>query len=126
MRSVARDRTSTPVSALPRRLGFRSEEAKGSGSLEYLRHRREGNRRRAVRYSSRGVPPIMRPVSRTERPEGIRMAKRTPIAVTKTAAPEQIREALQLGVADLGESRVQMLAQRAGQVNEFHQRRVAH
>ena len=56
-------------------------------------------------------------------------AKREPgevtlVAVTKTAAPEQIREILQLGVADLGESRVQQLTQRAGQVNEFHQRRV--
>jgi PLP dependent protein len=46
----------------------------------------------------------------------------TLVAVTKTAAPEQIREILQLGVADLGESRVQVLAQRASQVNEFHQR----
>jgi pyridoxal phosphate enzyme (YggS family) len=50
----------------------------------------------------------------------------TLIAVTKTAAPEQIREILQLGVGDLGESRVQQLVQRAGQLNEFHQRRVAH
>ncbi len=46
----------------------------------------------------------------------------TLVAVTKTAAPEQIREILQLGVADLGESRVQVLAQRAAQINEFHQR----
>ena len=50
----------------------------------------------------------------------------TLIAVTKTAAPEQIREILQLGVSDLGESRVQVLTQRAGQVNEFHQRQRAH
>ncbi len=58
-------------------------------------------------------------------------AKRDPseitlIAVTKTAAPEQIREILQLGVSDLGESRVQVLTQRAAQVNEFLQRRLAH
>jgi pyridoxal phosphate enzyme (YggS family) len=58
-------------------------------------------------------------------------AKREPtevtlIAVTKTAAPEQIREILQLGVADLGESRVQVLTQRGAQVNEFVQRRHAH
>jgi len=58
-------------------------------------------------------------------------AKRDPseitlLAVTKTAAPEQIREILQLGVADLGESRVQILTQRAAQVNEFFSRRVAH
>ena len=58
-------------------------------------------------------------------------AKRDPgeitlIAVTKTAAPEQIREILQLGVADLGESRVQVLTQRAAQLNEFFQRRAIH
>src|SRR3954451_7571937 len=55
-------------------------------------------------------------------------AKREPgevtlVAVTKTAAPEQIREVLQLGVADLGESRVQVLTQRAAQLNEFLSRR---
>src|SRR5215217_3803859 len=55
-------------------------------------------------------------------------AKRDPsevtlIAVTKTAAPEQIREILQLGVGDLGENRVQQLTQRAAQLNEFHSRR---
>lgn len=50
----------------------------------------------------------------------------TLVAVTKTAAPEQIREIIQLGVGDLGESRVQVLAQRAAQVNEFFQRRAAH
>ena len=55
-------------------------------------------------------------------------AKREPsevtlIAVTKTAAPEQIREILQLGVGDLGENRVQVLTQRAAQLNEFFQRR---
>jgi pyridoxal phosphate enzyme (YggS family) len=57
-------------------------------------------------------------------------AKRDPkevtlVAVTKTAAPEQIREMIQLGVGDLGESRVQVLAQRAVQMNEFYQRRAA-
>ena len=50
----------------------------------------------------------------------------TLIAVTKTAAPEQIREILQLGVGDLGESRVQVLQQRAAQVNEFFARQQAH
>src|SRR4051812_39831257 len=49
----------------------------------------------------------------------------TLIAVTKTAAPEQVREILQLGVGDLGESRVQVLTQRAAQVNEFFQRQQA-
>jgi len=58
-------------------------------------------------------------------------AKRDPsevtlIAVTKTAAPEQIREILQLGIGDLGESRVQVLQQRAAQVNEFFARQKAH
>ena len=58
-------------------------------------------------------------------------AKRDPaeitlVAVTKSAAPEQIREILQLGVSDLGESRVQVLAQRAAQLNEFVARRAAH
>lgn len=58
-------------------------------------------------------------------------AKRDPrqitlIAVTKTAAPEQIREIIQLGVGDLGESRVQILTQRAGQITEFYQRRAAY
>ena len=50
----------------------------------------------------------------------------TLVAVTKTAAPEQIREILQLGVGDLGESRVQVLQQRALQVNEFFARQKAH
>ena len=58
-------------------------------------------------------------------------AKREPsevtlIAVTKTAAPEQIREILSLGVGDLGESRVQMLQQRAAQTTEFYNRKMAH
>jgi len=55
-------------------------------------------------------------------------AKRDPsevtlIAVTKTAAPEHIREIIGLGVGDLGESRVQVLTQRAAQINEFFARR---
>src|SRR5437667_608360 len=50
----------------------------------------------------------------------------TLIAVTKTAAPEQIREILQLGVGDLGESRVQVLTQKIAQVNEFYARQKAH
>src|SRR5687768_11130382 len=58
-------------------------------------------------------------------------AKREPgevtlVAVTKSAAPEQIREILSLGVADLGESRVQVLSQRAGQLDEFLKRRQVH
>jgi pyridoxal phosphate enzyme (YggS family) len=46
----------------------------------------------------------------------------TLVAVTKYAPPEQIREIIKLGVGDLGEARVQQLAQRAGQFGEFHQR----
>ena len=58
-------------------------------------------------------------------------AKREPaevtlVAVTKTAGPEQIREILQLGVADLAENRVQQLTQRASQLNEFLTRRLQH
>ncbi len=49
----------------------------------------------------------------------------TLVAVTKSAAPEQIREIIQLGVGDLGESRVQALTQRAAQINEFYQRGMA-
>lgn len=56
-------------------------------------------------------------------------AKRDPsevtlVAVTKNAVPEQIREVIQLGVTDLGESRVQVLSQRGAQINEYFQRRV--
>ncbi len=47
----------------------------------------------------------------------------TLVAVTKNAAPEQIRQIIQLGVGDLGESRVQVLTQRAAQLNEFYQRK---
>ncbi|MCC6239061.1 MAG: YggS family pyridoxal phosphate-dependent enzyme [Phycisphaerales bacterium] len=47
------------------------------------------------------------------------------VAVTKYAAPEQIRELVQLGVTDLGENKVQQLAQRAPQINEFFARRQA-
>jgi pyridoxal phosphate enzyme (YggS family) len=50
----------------------------------------------------------------------------TLIAVTKTAAPEQMREIVQLGVSDLGESRVQIITQRIPQVNEFLARQRTH
>ena len=50
----------------------------------------------------------------------------TLVAVTKTAAPEQIREIVQLGVTELGESRVQVLTQRAAQMTEHLQRRMTH
>lgn len=41
------------------------------------------------------------------------------VAVTKYAAPEQIRHLLELGHADLGESRVQQLQQRVAMTEEF-------
>ena len=47
------------------------------------------------------------------------------VAVTKYAAPEQVREILKLGVGDLGENKVQQLVQRAGQFGEFHGRALA-
>jgi pyridoxal phosphate enzyme (YggS family) len=50
----------------------------------------------------------------------------TLIAVTKTAAPEQIREIVQLGVSDLGESRVQIITQRVPQLSEFLARQRTH
>jgi len=50
----------------------------------------------------------------------------TLIAVTKTAAPEQIREIVQLGVTDLGESRVQVIPQRISQLTEFLARQRTH
>ena len=47
------------------------------------------------------------------------------VAVTKNAPPEQVRELIALGAADLGENRVPQLAQRAAQLNEFHARKVS-
>ncbi len=49
----------------------------------------------------------------------------TMVAVTKSAAPEQVREIIQLGIGDLGESRVQVLTQKVAQVTEFFHRRQA-
>ncbi len=54
------------------------------------------------------------------RPESV-----TLVAVTKNAAPEQVRAMIALGVSDFGENYVQALVQRAGQFGEFHSRRVA-
>lgn len=45
------------------------------------------------------------------------------VAVTKTAAPDQIRQLVELGHIDLGENRVQQLSQRAASLNEFLARR---
>ncbi len=45
------------------------------------------------------------------------------IAVTKYASPDQIRQAVELGQADLGESKVQQLAQRVPQLAEFLSRK---
>ena len=54
------------------------------------------------------------------RPESV-----TLVAVTKNAAPEQVRALIGLGVSDLGENYVQTLVQRAAQFGEFHSRRLA-
>ena len=45
------------------------------------------------------------------------------IAVTKYASPDQIRNIVELGQADLGENRVQQLVQRVPMLNEFLQRK---
>lgn len=45
------------------------------------------------------------------------------IAVTKYASPDQIRQIVELGHQDLGESRVQQLQQRVGMTQEFLARR---
>ena len=49
----------------------------------------------------------------------------TLVAVTKYAAPEQVRQLISMGVSDFGENYVQQLAQRAGQLSEFHNRLAA-
>lgn len=45
------------------------------------------------------------------------------VAVTKTADPDQLRSLVDLGHTDLGESRVQMLTQRAAALEEFLSRK---
>lgn len=45
------------------------------------------------------------------------------VAVTKYASPDQIRQVVELGQADLGESRVQQLGQRVPQLQEFLSRK---
>lgn len=45
------------------------------------------------------------------------------VAVTKSATPDQIRTLVELGQGDLGESKVQQLTQRVGQLDEFLGRR---
>jgi len=52
-------------------------------------------------------------------PAGVRL-----IAVTKTVEVNVIRLALELGLLDLGESRVQELAKRAGMIEEYRSRRL--
>ena len=47
------------------------------------------------------------------------------VAVTKNAGPDEIRQIVELGHCDLGESRVQQLTQRAAQLDEFLSRRRA-
>ena len=47
----------------------------------------------------------------------------TLVAVTKNASPDEIRVLVEMGQRDLGESRVQQLAQRAAMLEEFLSRR---
>jgi hypothetical protein len=47
------------------------------------------------------------------------------LAVTKTASPDQIRQLVEMGHCDLGESRVQQLIQRVAALDEFMGRRRA-
>jgi pyridoxal phosphate enzyme (YggS family) len=54
------------------------------------------------------------------RPESV-----TLVAVTKNAAPEQIRALISLGHADFGENYAQTLVQRAVQFAEFHSRKLS-
>jgi PLP dependent protein len=61
---------------------------------------------------------IARASAKAKRPEN----DVTLVAVTKYAAPEQIREIIKLGVGDLGESRVQQLVTRAATINESFSR----
>jgi pyridoxal phosphate enzyme (YggS family) len=51
-------------------------------------------------------------------PAGIRI-----VAVTKYVELDVVRQALELGIVDLGESRAQQLNQRAGMIHEFMERR---
>ena len=53
---------------------------------------------------------------------GRRPGSVTMVAVTKYAAPEQVREAIRLGVGDFAENYVQNLQQRSAQMNEYHAR----
>jgi pyridoxal phosphate enzyme (YggS family) len=48
----------------------------------------------------------------------------TLVAVTKAVEIDVVRQAIEIGLADLGESRAQQLNQRAGMIHEFIERRV--
>ncbi len=54
------------------------------------------------------------------RPEDVQI-----VAVTKSVEMDVVRQLLELGIADLGESRVQVLVKRAGMLDEQWQRRLA-
>lgn len=79
----------------------------GGGSAQTLQERLDDVRNRVAGACARA---------------GRDVSEVTLIAVTKSAAPEQIREAISLGLGDLGENRVQQLQQRAAQMNEYHAR----
>lgn len=68
---------------------------------------------------------VMEGVSRAAERSGRRPQDVCVVAVTKTASPDQIRSIVEMGHADLGENRVQHLAQRVAALEEFLSRRRA-
>ncbi len=62
---------------------------------------------------------VMERVGRAAERSGRRAEDVHVIAVTKTATPEQMRQLIELGQADFGENRVQLLSQRVGMTREF-------
>jgi len=78
-------------------------------------------KRRLIDNLRRVVDRIAAAAERSERqPEDVQL-----VAVTKSVEMDVIRQLLELGVADLGESRVQVLVKRAGMLDEQWQRRLA-
>lgn len=62
-------------------------------------------------------------IAETAERSGRRADSALMVAVTKTASPDQIRQLVEMGHRDLGESRVQQLTQRVAALDEFMNRR---
>lgn len=62
---------------------------------------------------------VMEQVAAAAQRSGRRAADIMVVAVTKTASPDQIRQIVEMGHQDLGESRVQHLQQRSAMIDEF-------